>query len=405
MVGEDFGTALRRLRGESGLSLRALQPLVGYNFTYLGQVERGEKPATAKLAAACDEALRTDGALSSVYLESVDGWQDDVTSAQSANGATSSRVAMSGSPLGPERVVGDLERFETEMAALRGLYHRAASPVSLLELARGHLDDLTQLLRRRTPKRTRTRLHQVRSEVALLGGRLTFFDLQDSMAGRAYFTIACEAAVQVSDEALSVAALGHLAFAPSREGDTAAALAHLGEAAVHARRAGVPGLSSWLSAVEAEVVAGVDPPAALRALDLARLSLGHAKDAIAPPWFDYYSAARLEGFAGAALLAAGQPDAARQALGAALGGLEADAVKQRAVLLADLAATYLADDHPDPGRACALGIESAAILKTAGYATGRERLVQLRSRMRRLPGQSIDRQSIHRLDEALADLR
>ncbi|MFE2110578.1 helix-turn-helix domain-containing protein [Kitasatospora sp. NPDC059463] len=60
---QEFGTELRRLRQERGLSLTALSRLVHYSKGYLSKIENGGKPATADLAQRCDDVLRADGAL------------------------------------------------------------------------------------------------------------------------------------------------------------------------------------------------------------------------------------------------------------------------------------------------------------------------------------------------------
>ena len=67
MSGETFGEALRSARQQRRLSLRKLQVLTRYDFTYLGQVERGEKPGSAELAAVCDRTLGMDGHLVETY--------------------------------------------------------------------------------------------------------------------------------------------------------------------------------------------------------------------------------------------------------------------------------------------------------------------------------------------------
>jgi transcriptional regulator with XRE-family HTH domain len=361
---EAFGPALRRLRREQGLSLRKLQALVQYDFTYLGQVERGEKPGSPELAAVCDAALNTSGDLASVYLRSsaapIVGLQDAA----------------------PDSAVDDhIDHIESKVATLQNAYHAARSPDGLLNLTRGHLDSVTELLRDEASDENRSRLQRTRSVVASLGGRLAFFDLNDPLTARAYHTVAYEAAIQAADDALAAMALGHLAFPPAKEGDSAAAVAYLSEAMAHARRAGVPLVTSWLSAVESEVVCEIDPTAALRALDHAQLSLDHAEDDETPAWFDYYSPARLAGFRGHTLLKVGYPDQAREALEVALAGVEHCAVKQRALLRADVAAAWLVAGHRDVDRACELAAESAADLATAGYATAVERLRELRDQL------------------------
>jgi hypothetical protein len=357
---------------------------VRYDFTYLGQVERGEKPGSADLASACDAALNTAGALALVYERT----------------STGSPVGLH--VIGPGPAVSDqlqqVEDLEGGAAALQTAYHAAPSPDDLLDLSRGHLESVNELLRGDLPEQQKSRRQRSRSSVATLGGRLAFFDLDDPLTARAYYTVAYEAAIQASDEALAAAALSHLAFAPAKEGDSSAAVAYLGDAMTHARRAGVPVVTSWLSAVESEVLCDTDPTAALRALDHAQLSLDHAEDGETPEWFDYYSPARLEGFRGNALLRTGQPDRARTALDGALSGVEPRAVKQRALIRADIAEAWLVSSRRDVDRACDLAAESAADLATAGYATGVDRLRRLRCRLS--PWERT--RAVRQLDDALA---
>jgi len=67
-----WGPALRAARQARHVSLRGLQALVSYDFTYLGQVERGEKPGSREVAARCDAALETGGTLTAAYEASVE---------------------------------------------------------------------------------------------------------------------------------------------------------------------------------------------------------------------------------------------------------------------------------------------------------------------------------------------
>ena len=112
---------------------------------------------------------------------------------------------------------------------------------------------------------------------------------------------------------------------------------------------------------------------ALHAIDRARDAL--AAPGLTPelPWFDYYDATRLHGFAGYAMLRAERYDDARTALGK----LSRSAVKQRAVFLADLATVELHDGNLD--HACKIAGDAAHQLHQAGYATGAGRLRDLRA--------------------------
>ena len=62
-----------------------------------------------------------------------------------------------------------------------------------------HLSTLGDLLRQDPGPAERRRLLANRARVGTLAGRLSFFDLQDSMAARAYYSLALEAACEVDD--------------------------------------------------------------------------------------------------------------------------------------------------------------------------------------------------------------
>ncbi len=62
-----FGVQLRRFRQAATLSLRQLAARVGYDHSYLSQVERGRRPGSAHLAQLCDRELGTGPALTTAY--------------------------------------------------------------------------------------------------------------------------------------------------------------------------------------------------------------------------------------------------------------------------------------------------------------------------------------------------
>lgn len=74
---DDFGQMLRRLRTEAGLSLRAFADKAGIDFSYVGQIERGERRCSPDWAEICDQTLRADGALLEAYRADA-GKEDDV---------------------------------------------------------------------------------------------------------------------------------------------------------------------------------------------------------------------------------------------------------------------------------------------------------------------------------------
>lgn len=64
-----FGSLLRQCRQTAGLSLRQLAAQVGYDHSYLSQVERGQRPGSADLARLCDEQLGTAGRLTATFAQ------------------------------------------------------------------------------------------------------------------------------------------------------------------------------------------------------------------------------------------------------------------------------------------------------------------------------------------------
>ena len=63
--------------------------------------------------------------------------------------------------------------------------------------------------------------------MATLAGRLTFFDLNDTMGARGYYNLALESAREAGDHHQAAAALGHIAFIPAADNGYVAALDYL----------------------------------------------------------------------------------------------------------------------------------------------------------------------------------
>ncbi len=95
---------------------------------------------------------------------------------------------------------------------------------------------------------------------------------------------------------------------------------------------------------------------------------------------DWFSPARLAGFKGNTLLAAGQGARARETLRQVLEDLPPEAIKQRAVVLADLAAAEVLEHEPE--RACDLLDEALQILGEHWYATAMDRVKAVRQSLR-----------------------
>jgi transcriptional regulator with XRE-family HTH domain/tetratricopeptide (TPR) repeat protein len=268
----------------------------------------------------------------------------------------------------------DIETLDTLANGLQGLYH-SAPPAALMIPVRAHMRAVDERLRGRTTPRDWNRLLRCRGQSALLAGRLSAFDLHEPVVARGYYNLALEAAREAQDGLLAAAALGHVSFIASAESNPDAALSYLNGAAREA--SGHATVGSWLAAVEAEVFAqSGQTRRSLAALDRAEATFAHGPHERLPVWFDYYDATRLAGFRGYVQLRAGRTDEAAGSLAEALRDLPTPAIKQRAVFLTDLATVHLQDG--DLVHACAEAGHAAQLLRTAGYATADDRLVQFR---------------------------
>jgi hypothetical protein len=286
-----------------------------------------------------------------------------------------------------------LNALESLASRYQTMYH-STPPADLLVPATAHLEIVEDLAKGASGE-TQRRLLRNHSQVALLAGRLSFWDLHDPMSARAYYGMALDASREGGDTHLSAVTLGHMSFVSAAGGGFTAALDLLEGADRHASKLTV--VPSWLAAVEAEIRAKAgQTKASLDAIDRAENALVVAHEV--PAWMDYYDRTRLKGFQGFACLNAGKVDEARTALSEALAGLDASAVKQRAVFLADLATTYVHEGEVDKGSEVA--VEAADALTRAGYATSAERLHEFRALVQ--PWQ--DRASVKELDERLAHI-
>lgn len=275
-------------------------------------------------------------------------------------------------PLGRDpRVV---EAYIGMTVAHRNLYWDVA-PAMLIDAALAHTRLGIELLDNATADDDRGhRLAAAVAEAALLSARLAFFDLGQPMLAEQAFVIAERAVKLADDHALAAAIAAHHAFVPGFAGDGPTAQDFLDTAHAHARYAGGPLLRSWLQCVTSEILARTGQTAA------SRDRIRQAQDSLAttgsdPEWLDFFSADRLAGFAGNTELLANRHNSAAGWLDQALEQLDPRAVKQRSVLLLDLAAAH-APDEPD--HAVELAVQACDVLESEFYVTAYHRIPAVR---------------------------
>ena len=297
----------------------------------------------------------------------------------------------------PGSVVAD---YIAITSAYRHMYW-AVPPAQLHDTVAAHVK-LGAGLVASVPEAARRSLAAAVSESSLLAGRIEFFDLQSPQQAQASLVTALQAAQDAHDSLLGSAVLAHMAFIPAFSGDARRAEEardKIRAARQFARRGSAsPEMLAWLDAVEAETETRFGDTR--KALQLIR----HAEDIYtseeprpSPAWLDWFSPVRLAGFKGNTLLADRQPGPARETLQGVLDHLPEHALKQRSVILGDLAAVAVSEDDPD--EACRLAELALDQLARTWYATGMARVRAVRASLS--PWESLP--CVCRLDERLYD--
>ncbi|HEX2297816.1 MAG TPA: helix-turn-helix transcriptional regulator [Pseudonocardiaceae bacterium] len=300
-------------------------------------------------------------------------WQDAATTRRTMLGLLDP-AAMD--PAGRARAVtasiADLEQLAERYHAL----YETADPPALMTPVAAHLRMTAVALDRDPAACEHHRLLGNQARVAILAGRLAADDLDNPMAGRAYFTLACDSAREAGDADLLALAHGYAAGFAAAEGMTATALEHVTKASEPMS----PILVSWLATVEATIHADRSEPAAAReALDRAHAAV--PSGCTSPGSSPEGTATNLAAATGHVLLRAGDYRGAREALIAALDQLDPAARRSRVLVLVDLATAEL--HSGDLAAACSWATQAATVLQQAVYALGAARLRAFRAAAQR----------------------
>lgn len=237
------------------------------------------------------------------------------------------------------------------------------------------------------------------AESFLLSGRIEFFDLRQPDRAEDTLLRALQAAGEADDPLMGAAVLAHTAFIPGWADDRDGAAERMVAARAYARRGPASAeLWAWLDAVEAECEARCgNPRTALKLIhhaeDILTAGNGHAT----PDWMDWFGPVRLAAFKGNTQLIAGHLPQARETLRLALDELPDASAKQRTVLLGDLAAVEAAAGNPE--EACRYACEALDQLARTWYATGMDRVRDVRRALTEWQGQ----QCVRDLDNHLYD--
>lgn len=235
------------------------------------------------------------------------------------------------------------------------------------------------------------------AESLLLAGRIEFFDLRRPDDAEQTFVQALQAAGEADDPLLGSAILAHAAFIPGWVKEQEQFADRMRAARVYARRATASAeFLAWLDAVEAEceTISG-NARKALQLINHAEELLATGGDRQSPEWFTWFSPVRLMAFKGNTQLKAGHLPQARESLTGALEAASADDDKQLTVILADLAAVEAASRGPEA--ACRYAEQALDQLSRTWYATGMDRVLEVRKSLQPYADQAC----VQQLDDRL----
>jgi transcriptional regulator with XRE-family HTH domain len=318
-------------------------------------------------------------------------WKDAVTTRRTMLGMLDPSAT---DPVGHARAttatVTDLEHLAERYHTL----YETADPSALLTTVAAHVRLTQDALRQDPAADKRRRLLRNLVEVAILAGQLAADDLGNMMSGRAYYSVALDAARELADDQLTAIAHGYAAQLAAAEGFTVAALDSLTVACEHARS--TPAIASWLATNEATIHADRGDHAAARdALDRAHTALDQPGGRSAPASFHHYGTTQLTAATGSVLLRAGDYNDAHEALTAAVDDFRPIGRRQRVLILVDLATTELHSGNLPT--AFSHATQAADLLQQATYAVGTARLRAFRTAAQR----SLNSGALRDLDEHL----
>ncbi|OHU47188.1 hypothetical protein BKG82_26395 [Mycobacteroides chelonae] len=189
------------------------------------------------------------------------------------------------------------------------------------------------------------------AEAWLLAGRIAAFDLEQRVPAQDAFNHALECAGAAKEHQLAAAVLAYLALLDGSR-DYSKGSETIRMARAFARRGeGCLLLNLWLDAVDAEILTRRDDIQGALQL-IASAEANYREDLPRPAWLDWFTQSRLPVLRASALLTGGRSGQARVVLERALHDLPLQEVRQRATILADLAAISIAER--DPATACKL---------------------------------------------------
>jgi transcriptional regulator with XRE-family HTH domain len=408
-----LGAELRRRRLAAGLTQQALADRIGYDRSYLSQVETGAQVPAEQFILLCERELAAGGTLLGMFRELLaerearrqqghaERWRAGASRqpmiervspivaptssgrlATPADDPSNSDMerrpfvrmlgvasgAMLAETLGVElwdlasamqasNVSDDmLDAMEASVLRLHQV-HAKVSPAVMLPHLHEHLRAVTSLLQQSQPIRQRRRLCSIAGHLAGLRGWATF-DLADRRGARSWYELALQPAAEAEDDALCGWIFGAWSLLPSYDGEPADALTLIRRGQNHAGRSLDAAAQAWLDALEARAHAGLgDARAFHHAQDEANRALDRTRPEQRRHGMDF-DGDRLDVtyYEGTSLVTLRQPERAQPILDHSLAVQGQSHVKAHSILRLALATTYVQQREIE--RACEVAIQA-----------------------------------------------
>lgn len=211
---------------------------------------------------------------------------------------------------------------------------------SLLKGFLGHFETVEHLLRYTQPPAVHIRLCAIASEIAQCIGAI-YFDMSNYPLARSYYTVSIEAAREASNHILWVIGLGRMSSLPIYSNNPHEAIPLLQEARKVAVHHSPPQICAWLASVEAEAQANLhNESSCIQLLGYAERVLERAVkgESLYEVKFDY---SRLVGYKGTCYLHLQRIKEALNALEDGVKLIDTSSIRQRSIIMADIATAYI----------------------------------------------------------------
>ncbi|MBO0793837.1 MAG: helix-turn-helix transcriptional regulator [Ktedonobacteraceae bacterium] len=255
----------------------------------------------------------------------------------------------------------------------------------MLDSVIGHLRTITHLMEHPQPTYTHNHLSFLASETTQLTGEI-FFDLKANDTAERYYNASIEMAREAQDPISLAVTLGRKSFIPTYNNDAVKALPLLQEAYSKLTDDSSDIIRAWLSAREAEVHAHMgNADACFEALERAELHLARARPEMAPSYAFasatdiHFTRSMLLGFKGACYTRLNLPSYAQAALEEDLAIMNPARTNHRAIVLVDLAKSFVQQGQIE--EACKCAEEVLSLMVQLQSARVFQRLLGLRHQL------------------------